>query len=70
MPSERERASEEFGLRANGLFGALAFALDVVLPLEERPIRWQRVWCDECACWANHNGVAHRRAVKNGDYEP
>ena len=46
--TERERASGEFGLRANGLFGALAFALDVVLPLEE-PMRAMRPFRHTCA---------------------
>ena len=65
MTTERERESQRLGLAYNDLAGALAFALDVVLPLEDRPISWQRVFCDECACWTNHDGDQHREKERD-----
>ena len=45
----RERASAAFGLRYNDLAGALAFALDVVLPLRPlKPFRHKCAPCDTC----------------------
>jgi len=40
---------------ATDLARALAFALDVVLPVDTK-------YCDECACDSNHDGAQHRAA--------
>jgi len=54
--TERERESQRLGLRYNDLAGALAFALDVVLPLDTKV-------CAECGPGlTNHTTESHRLA--------
>ena len=54
---ERERESQRLGLAYNDLAGALAFALDVVLPLEDR--QFDHKWCEECRETTNHRAEDH-----------
>ena len=56
MTTERERESQRLGLAYNNLARALAFALDVVLPVDTKH-------CDECGPGlTNHDGESHRAA--------
>ena len=54
MATERERESQRLGLAYNDLETRLAVnALEML---------YGKLWCGECSCLTNHDGVAHRRA--------
>jgi len=60
---------------ATDLARALAFALDVVLPVEERPSKvcggaMYGDYCNECECRTNHTGAQHRAAEARMEREP
>ena len=57
--TERERESQRLGLRYNDLAGALAFALDVILPLKDR--QFDHKWCSVCGETTNHRANDHDR---------